>query len=333
MYKIVAFVIFILLVVFIVLISVSSINKDTEPSYHPTSEDGLNYLTPDPDTVTTEPYLNGEASGNQDTAAPVTAPAVTDAPVTEPPVTDAPPAVTGPVTPPKTDEPAVEAPTVNVSDDLAAFLAGYPDTVLPVSEDAGSDYIDKIIFLGDSTTYGLRAYKMLDGGRDTTQVWTPASGTLTLSNASFATIVYPETDEELTIKQAVDKKKPEYLVITLGVNGVSFMDEDYFKSEYKKMLETVKETSPNTKIICQSMFPVARSYKSLGSINNDKIRAANRWIVEVAAEVGVKFVDTYSALADSEGWLPEAYHNGDGMHLNTESFTIELNNLRTHAYQ
>ena len=81
------------------------------------------------------------------------------------------------------------------------------------------------------------------------------------------------------------------------------------------------------------MFPVARSYGKLESINNDKIRSGNRWIVEVAAETGVKFIDTYSALADSEGWLPEAYHNGDGMHLCTESFTVELNNLRTHAFE
>ncbi len=323
MYKVTALVIFLLLVIFIVLISVSSFGKD-EPLPSP----GTQMLSPDTfeiGVIDTEPPV---------TDVPSVEPWQVQTPVTEPPITTAPitdaPAVS---TAPSPDEPKVDAPKINIDDDLAAFLAGFPDTVLQITEDAGGGYIDKLIFLGDSTTYGLRAYKMLDGGRDTTQVWTPASGTLTLSNASFATVVYPETGEELTIKQAVEKKKPEYLVITLGVNGVSFMGEDYFKSEYKKILETVKETSPDTKIICQSMFPVARTYQSLGSINNDKIRTANRWIVETAAEVGVKYVDTYSALADSEGWLPEAYHNGDGMHLNTESFTIELNNLRTHAYE
>ena len=64
----------------------------------------------------------------------------------------------------------------------------------------------------------------------------------------------------------------------------------------------------------------------------DKIAAANRWIVEVADECGVKFLDTYSALVGADGWLPAEYQNGDGMHLNSTSFTIELNNLRTHAF-
>ena len=254
-------------------------------------------------------------------------PDTTKAPETaKAPETTAPPVQQNPSTP------SVEAPNSNVFDTWAKELAKYPNTVLGVSADAGQEYINKMIFLGDSTTNGLRAYSMLKDGRNTKQVWTPSSGTLTLSNVSFATIVYPETGEEITIKDAVTRKKPEYLVITLGVNGVSFMDEAYFKSEYKGMLETVMTASPNTKIICQSIFPVARSYPSLKSINNDKIRAANKWILEVANEVGVKFIDTYSVLCDSEGWLPESYHNGDGIHLHTESFTLELNNLRTHAY-
>ena len=39
-----------------------------------------------------------------------------------------------------------------------------PTTVLGETEDAGSEYIDKLVFIGDSTTYGLKAYGMLSGG-------------------------------------------------------------------------------------------------------------------------------------------------------------------------
>lgn len=317
-YKALAFGIFIILGVLIVLISVSTIKTAGDDSPQPPDDidivDTPSLDTPDthPDEVqdTTEPP---ESDTSADTSANTSA---------EPPHT----------TTDKPDGPTVEPPASNVTAELAAFLAKYPDTVLSQTTDAGQDYIDKMIFLGDSTTNGLRAYSMLSGGRQTLQVWTPYSGTLALFNVSFATIVYPDTGEEITIKEAVSRKKPEYLVITLGVNGVSMMKEDHFKSEYKGMLETIRAASPDTKIICQSIFPVARSYDLLGSINNEKIRNANKWIVEVANEVGVKFIDTYSVLCDSEGWLPEDYHNGDGIHLNTTSFNIELNNLRTHAY-
>ncbi len=256
---------------------------------------------------------------------------------TEAYVTQPPPVVTEEVIPDTvapvitTDDPALPPP-VNPSQSTAEILAQYPNTVLAQTEDAGQEYIDRIVFLGDSTTYGLRFYEKLNGGKQTNQVWTPASGTLTLSLASTATIVYPETNEELTIADAVLRKQPDILVITLGVNGVSFMDEEYFKNEYRKIIQSVQTNSPNTKIICQSIFPVARSYGSLKSINNEKILAANSWIVAVADECGVKYIDTNSALCDEEGWLPEASHNGDGLHLNGETFNIELNNLRTHAW-
>lgn len=332
MYKTAAFAIFLILVILIVLISISSSKDKNDPTPTPstgkpavsTDEIDTDVPTSDSTAQTTTPV----------TTAPVTEPPATEPPVTEPPTTE-PPATEPPVT--TASDPAivtdpVEIPVGNTPDEIAAYLALYPDTVLGETEDAGQEYIDKLVFLGDSTTYGLRYYKMLSGGKETTQVWTPVSGTLTLSQVSFATILYPETGEEITIKAAVEAKKPEYLVVTLGVNGVSFMGEDYFKSEYKKMIETIQTASPDTKIICQSIFPVARSYASLKSINNEKIDAANRWICEVANDCGVKYIDTNSALRDEEGWLPEEYHNGDGMHLQTNSFTIELNNLRTHAW-
>ncbi len=320
MYKATAFAIFVILVVLIVLISVSY-RKDNVPS----TDDQTS--TAQKDTISDTQNIDPSDTTASDTTSGETTAPVTDAPVTSSPDTTSPDTATTPVS-----GDTVEAPSTNTPQTTLDYLSLYPDTVLAETADAGQAYIDKLVFLGDSTTYGLRAYKMLAGGKDTTQVWTPKTGTLTLSQASFATIVYPETDEELTIADAVAKKKPEYLVITLGVNGVAFMKEDYFKSEYKKIIESVQTASPDTKIICQSIFPVAKTYARLESINNELIDAANKWICEIAAECGVKYLDTNSALRDADGWLPEDYHNGDGMHLQTNSFTIELNNIRTHAW-
>ena len=94
------------------------------------------------------------------------------------------------------------------------------------------------------------------------------------------------------IGEACALKQPEYLVITLGVNGVADMSEDYFKECYTGVINMVRENSPDTKIICNSIYPVGRNYAHLGSINNDKINAANEWIKEVAAETGTRYSDT-----------------------------------------
>ena len=217
---------------------------------------------------------------------------------------------------------ASEADTSAVTDIPAETSA----VSLPVT--APEDYIDRITFLGDSTTYGLRYYEVLKGGKDTTQVWTPKSGTLSMYSLSAATIVYPETDEEITIKEALKRKQPEYLVITIGVNGIAGMNETQFKVAYKTVINTTREVSPGTKIICHSMYPVASNYDKLGSINNEKITMGNKWIEAVAAEEGLKYVDTYSVLVGEDGWLPQNYQNGDGLHLSPEGFAVVLDNLR-----
>ena len=203
--------------------------------------------------------------------------------------------------------------------------------VLGETADAGQSYIDKLIFLGDSTTYGLKAYSMLSGGQNTTQVWTPSNGTLTLSFYETATVVTP--NGEMLIKDAAAAYQPEYLVITLGVNGVSFMDEASFKDCYTKLIQNVQAASPNTKIICNSIYPNMTSYKYYGDINNENITRANGWIQEVAAATGTRYSDTCSVLKDGNGALRADYCNGDGIHLNAAGFTAVLNYLRTHAYQ
>lgn len=201
--------------------------------------------------------------------------------------------------------------------------------------DAGRAYLDRIIFLGDSTTYGI-GYYYSQGYEElcpATQVWTPRSGTLTLSYHSIATIVYPETNEELSIVDAVSRAKPDILLMTLGVNGISFMDESWFISDYTALVNNVKQVSPDTKIILNSIYPVAASYKYQSDINNDKIRAANGWIEQVAENTGCRFLNSYECVVGPDGNLPESSHNGDGLHLNGETFTRVMEYIRTHAWE
>ncbi len=299
MYKAAAFSIFVVLVTLIVLATIASRDSDY------------------PEPV---PSVSSDTAESEQ-------PIVTDSPVT----TDKKPETTE-----ASDTTAasakVDVPVGNTPEEIAEFLALYPNAVLGETEDAGQEYIDKLIFLGDSTTYGLRANKVLKDGKETKQVWTPTNGYITLSSVNTVLIWYPDTDEELTIKDAAAKKKPEYLVITLGVNGVSFMGEEYFKKEYGKLIESIQEASPDTKIILQSIFPVASNYESLKSINNEKIDTANRWICQLADEYKIKYLDTNSVLRGSDGWLVSSYQNGDGLHLTAEGLNLELNNLRTHAW-
>ena len=208
-----------------------------------------------------------------------------------------------------------------------------PPTLLGETEDMGQEYLDSIVFYGDSNTNRFRLAEIFEGGYWTTQVWTPMSGTLTLNRWDVDKIVYPETWTEIDVTEAMEIKKPEYLLINLGTNGVSFMDEEYFKSEYTEMVEALKEACPETKIMLSSLYPVALSYPYQDDINNGKLAAASGWIYEIAEEQGVRYIDLASAVEDENGDLPETSHIGDGYHLSKDALEDVLMYIRTHAYQ
>lgn len=202
-------------------------------------------------------------------------------------------------------------------------------TQLGETADAGDEYISKMVFIGDSTTYGLKAYEVLDGS----QVWTPSSGTLALFNQSIATIVYPPTGEEIPITDAIGRAKPEYVVLTIGVNGVSMMDENSFKTEYTALIERIKSVSPDTKIICNSIYPVEAMYEAKDNgINNTVIDRANGWILQIAEATGTHYTDSASVLKGADGKLVSDYGNGDGIHLSAVGFNRVIDYLKTHAW-
>ena len=131
----------------------------------------------------------------------------------------------------------------------------------------------------------------------------------------------------------MERARPEYLFITLGVNGISFMDEAWFVRDYTALVESVKAASPETKIILNSIYPVAASYQYQKDINNDKIRAANGWIEQIAVDTGTRFLYSFDAMVGADGYLPEGSSNGDGLHLTGEAFTRVMAYIRTHAYR
>jgi lysophospholipase L1-like esterase len=226
--------------------------------------------------------------------------------------------------PPK--EPAVPADTTPTEQPAT-------DTVtLPQTPDAGAEYQNSLIFVGDSLTAHLRSHGVLKGGTETKQVWTGVNNTITLtSEINAVKIVYPETGEKMTIPEAAAKGKPSILVINLGINGVSFLEEADFKNAYSSLIKAVKAASPDTRIILQSIYPVT-DFGETKNITNARIDIANKWVKDVAAEQGCRYLDTQSILKDEKNNLKAEYcNNPDGIHMGKNAYVSVLEYVRTHA--
>lgn len=196
---------------------------------------------------------------------------------------------------------------------------------------APTEYIDKLVFVGDANTYGLKYYKMLSGGSSTTQVWVPKSGTLAMDDLRGALIFYPETGEEISIAEAAALKQPEYIVLTVGMGGIATAEEKSFKSEYRSLIKSIQSASPDTVIICNSISPVEASYDAKeNGITNTEIDIVNIWIAAVANETGTVYMDTASVLKGADGSLISEYGTGDGVHIGPAGYTAALNYLNEH---
>ena len=226
------------------------------------------------------------------------------------------------------------------TEDVAVSLnsLSYP---LKESKDMGQKYIDSFVFLGESTTYHLKSRGVLSGGADTCQVWGTKSGTLMLDHSTYnCRIVYPETNEELDISDALSRKKPEYILLTFGLNGAAAnisKGSEYFTGCYQKLINAIQESSPDTTIILQSCFPVAENMDmSNFSINvttlNQYIDIINGWTMDLAKRLSVGYLNTSEILKNSKGFLYNEYQAGDGYHLTKEAYIKILEYIKTHGY-
>ncbi len=258
-------------------------------------------------------------AGRGDTPAPTPAPTIAVSPEMTPAPSATPAPTPAPTYVPATPQPEPAEPTVELAE----------------TEDMGQEYIDKMVFLGDSTTYGMGAYGILPF----TQIWSDSAGTLALFNWEVDPIAYydpadPYNAQSLSIADAAARRQPEYLVITLGINGIALLDEQQFKDYYTDMVQAIQAASPNTRIICQSIYPVLDDVVPKG-ISNAGVNAANGWIYEVAQATGARYLNSHDLLVDDTGNLAKKYSNGDsmGIHLNNAGFDVVLTNLRTHGWQ
>ena len=202
---------------------------------------------------------------------------------------------------------------------------------LAQTEDAGAAYVDQIFVLGDSSTALLKSESLLTGSDSGKQVWVPESSVLPLATLATTKYKSPVTGNNVPASEIVEVNKPKYLVIFPGSDNANLLTEEQVKAAYSTLLAGIKEQSPDTKIICSSLTPIASNY-AYEDVTNEIINKVNGWIASAAEAAGVKYLDAAAGLVGEDGFLPEAYQNGDGVHLSADGIKAWLDYLKTHAY-
>lgn len=202
----------------------------------------------------------------------------------------------------------------------------YASTVLGESEDAGQEYIDNTLFIGDSNTYRMMAY-----GQTTLKNDIGIVGMGVQQVPTTKCVFFEGYSDPVTIPEAVKIMQPQRIIMCFGTNNTNGWTAKTFTEDYKKAIDAIKAAYPAADIIINSIPPVNRLQTDY-NISMTTVDEFNLALVELAEKEGCKFLNSTEVLRDSTGYAKDQYTIQDGIHLTKRAFTEMFDYIRTHSY-
>ena len=90
---------------------------------------------------------------------------------------------------------------------------------------------------------------------------------------------------------------------------------------------------PDAEIYVFSLTPITQKRSDAEELfTRARIEAFNEAIAQMAENGGWHYMDLYTAMADEDGWLPEADASQDGIHFNGPKYAQWVDFLKTYPY-
>lgn len=225
----------------------------------------------------------------------------------------------------------LEDESYNVEDKIDVTI--FKGTVLEQTEDAGQEYLDETLFIGDSNT----ARYMVYGEDGSDQAFTSLANNIGVVSMGVQQITslkcenFVGRSSAVTIPEAVKIMQPRRVIVGFGTNNLT-MDETTFIQKYKEGLAAIKKAYPYADIIVSAIPPLDKQ-RSNTALNMKQVDSLNGEILIMCEEEGYKFLDSSEALEDEEtGWAKKDYTLSDGVHLSQAGVRAFFEYVRTHAY-
>jgi lysophospholipase L1-like esterase len=165
-----------------------------------------------------------------------------------------------------------------------------------------------VIFIGDSIIQGLAVNAVADRavnfgiGGDTT------------------------TGAVYRIKSYQNMEAAASIVIAIGINDLAINDKQTIAANITRILN---ELPAKTLVLLSAILPVDESLDPKLEGYNQRIIAINQELRKLAVRnTMVKLVNIGHLLIDSKGQLRSEFHVGDGLHLNSDGYTVFINELK-----
>ena len=199
--------------------------------------------------------------------------------------------------------------------------------LLTETADAGTDYLNDTLFLGDSNT--VRLY---NNGLISLQQFCAKEGIGTQVALNEGIVTFKKDSNHYTIPQAVAMMKPRRVVMTFGTNDTG-MEVSDFIAHYTALIQAIQQSYPYTDIIVNTVPPVPADHSNYPHMDQAKIDDFNMALLALCEQLGVRFLNSAEALKGSDGYGIADYYTSGDIHLKSAGLKAVLNYLRTHALQ
>ena len=199
--------------------------------------------------------------------------------------------------------------------------------LLTETADAGTDYLNDTLFLGDSNT--VRLY---NNGLISLQQFCAKEGIGTQVALNEGIVTFKKDPNHYTIPQAVAMMKPRRVVMTFGTNDTG-MEVSDFIAHYTALIQAIQQSYPYTDIIVNTVPPVPADHSNYPHMDQAKIDDFNMALLDLCEQLGVRFLNSAEALKGSDGYGIADYYTSGDIHLKSAGLKAVLNYIRTHALQ
>ena len=199
--------------------------------------------------------------------------------------------------------------------------------IIEESVPAEKSYFDDALFIGDSLTNGFPIY--LSG--DFTAI--AVNGVNTHSAQTSKVFTTPD-GQSLTFLETIEYYKPNKLYIMLGTNGLNWETIEWNYEGFLTLVDEIMMRVPGVTIIIQSCTPKTRSAAStVENYKPENICRYNDLLKDMCYQKGLYYLDIWSALIDSEGYMRDELAAADGIHMFQTGYNIWRDYIYNHTVQ
>ena len=186
-----------------------------------------------------------------------------------------------------------------------------------------TDYVDDVLFIGDSRTVGLQANSDLQNA-----VFFAETG---ISNVGLLyDYLYVEGYGSYDLEDLLSEYHFGKIYLSCGINGLGSGPEECFE-DFKEILNLVKEYQPTSIIVIQANLKVTADF-AYGNyaVNNERLQQYNELLASLADNDTIFYLDISKPFENSAGDLADS-NSYDGLHMYPEAYQQWADFLKDHG--